>query len=120
MIFHNKKNNISGNIITVFVHNVRSLSKHIDDIVSDDRIRNYYIKGFTETQTNPSDSTCEIMEILNFFNIDFNNYHNKYLSLAYCYRNDVAILEKFEANGVSTFSFKKMLLLTEYSLYVSL
>ena len=60
------------------------------------------------------------METLNFFNIDFNNYHNKYLSLAYCYRNDVALLEKFEANGVSTFSFKKILLLAEYSLYVSL
>ena len=35
-----KRNNISDNTITVFLHNVRSLSKHIDDVVSDDRIIN--------------------------------------------------------------------------------
>lgn len=37
-IFHNKKSNISDAPITGFAHNVRSLSKHIHDIVSDDRI----------------------------------------------------------------------------------
>ena len=31
----------------VFVHNVRSLSQRIDDIVSDDRIINNDIAGFT-------------------------------------------------------------------------
>ena len=41
----------------MFVHNVRSLSKHIDNIVSDDRIVNNDIKDFTETQIKPSDST---------------------------------------------------------------
>ena len=35
-----KRNNISDNTIAVFVHNLQSLSKHIDDIVSDDRIIN--------------------------------------------------------------------------------
>ena len=35
-----KRNNISDNTIVVFVHNLQSLSKHIDDIVSDDRIIN--------------------------------------------------------------------------------
>ena len=35
-----KRNNISYNTIAVFLHNVRSLSKHIDDVVSDDRIIN--------------------------------------------------------------------------------
>ena len=47
------------------------------------------------------------METLNFFNINFNNDENKFLSLAYGCRNDVAILDKFNTNGVSIFSFKK-------------
>ena len=33
-----KRNNILDNTVTVFVHNVQSLSKHIDDTVSDDRM----------------------------------------------------------------------------------
>ena len=62
-----QKNNISTNAITVFCHNTRSLSKHIDDIVSDDRVLiNNDIIGFTETQLKSSDSTCKIMETLNF------------------------------------------------------
>ena len=53
-----KRNNTSDNtIITVLVHNVQSLSKHIDDIVVDDRIINNEIIGFTETQIKSSDST---------------------------------------------------------------
>ena len=35
-----KGNTISDKMITVFAHNGRSLSKHIDDIVNDDRIIN--------------------------------------------------------------------------------
>ena len=56
---------------------MRSLSKHVDDIVSDNRIINTDIIGFTEiiktdiigfaeTQILPSDSTCQITETLNF------------------------------------------------------
>ena len=48
-----KRNNISDNTITVFVHDARSLSKHINDIVCDDRIINNDIIVFTETQINP-------------------------------------------------------------------
>ena len=44
-----KRNNISDNTITVFVHNLRSLSKHINDIACDDRIINNDIIGFTDT-----------------------------------------------------------------------
>ena len=62
---------------------MRSLSKHVDDIVSDDTIINNDIIGFTETQINLSDSTCKIIEALNFFNIHFKNNQNKFLSLAY-------------------------------------
>ena len=41
---------------------MRSLSKYIDDIVSDDRIMNNGIIGFTETELHPSDSACKIIE----------------------------------------------------------
>ena len=38
------------------------------------------IISFTETQINLSDSTCKIIERLNFFNINFNKNENKFLS----------------------------------------
>ena len=44
------------------------------------------------------------METLNFFNINFNNNENKFLSLAYASRNNVPVLYKFDANGESVFS----------------
>ena len=84
---------------------MRSLSKHVDDIVSNKRLINDII-GFTETQINPSNSTSKIIKTLNFFNINFNNNENKFLSLAYGCRNDVVVLDKFDTNGVSIFSFK--------------
>ena len=43
------RNTILDYTITVLVHNVRSLSKHVDDIVSDKRLINNDIIGFTET-----------------------------------------------------------------------
>ena len=36
-----------------------------------------------------------------------NNNENKFLSLAYGCKNDIADLNKFDANGVSILSFKK-------------
>ena len=64
-----KRNTISDDTVTVLIHNVRSLPRHVDNIVSDNRILNNDIIGFTETQIKPSDSTCKIIETLNFFNI---------------------------------------------------
>ena len=64
------------------------------------------IMGFTETLISLSDSTCRIVKTLNFFNLNFNNSEDKFLSLAYEYRNNVAVLDKFDGNGVSIFSFK--------------
>ena len=93
--------------ITVVVHNVRSHSKQVDDVVSDDKIINNGIIGFTETQIKPSDSTWKIIETLNFSNINFNNDENKVLSLVYGCRNNVSVLDNFDANGVSIFSFMK-------------
>ena len=68
---------------------------------------------FKETQINLSDYTCKIIQGLNFFNINFNNNENEFLSLAYGCKNDVAVLDKFDANGASIFRFSlNMLLLT--------
>ena len=85
---------------------MRSFPRHIDDILSDNRIINNDIIGFTETQIKPPDSTSKIIETLNVFNIKFNSNENKFLSLAYRCRNDVALLNKFDGNGVSILSFK--------------
>ena len=76
-----KRNAISCDTVTVLVHNVRSLPRHVDDILSDNRIINDDIIGFTETQIKPSDSTSKIIETLNDFNIKFNDNENKFLSL---------------------------------------
>ena len=48
-ISHYVKNTISEETITVFVQNVRLLSKPVDDIVRDHRAVNNDIIGFTET-----------------------------------------------------------------------
>ena len=80
---------MSDNSIAVFVHNVRSLSNHIDDKVSDNRITSNNILLFTEMQINPWRSTCRNIETLHLFNISFNNNENRSLSLAYRCRNDV-------------------------------
>ena len=69
-----KRNIISDNTLTVLVRNFRSLSKHVDHIVNDDRKINNSIVGFTETQTN---SPCKMIETFNFFYINFNNSENK-------------------------------------------
>ena len=62
---------MSGDTITVLVHNARSLPRHVDNTVNANRII-----GFTETQIKSSDSTCKIIETLNLFNIIFNNNKN--------------------------------------------
>ena len=61
------------NKLTVAAHNVRSLSKHVNDIASDDRIMKNGIIGFRLTQINLSYSTCKIIKALNFFSVNFNN-----------------------------------------------
>ena len=41
---------------------MRSLPRHVDDILSDNRIINNDIIGFMETQIRSSDSTSKIVE----------------------------------------------------------
>ena len=87
---------------------MRSLSKHVYDIRSDDTIIDNDIIGFTQkTRINLSDCTCLIIETFHLFNINFDNNENKFLILGYGCRNDFAGSEKFVANVVSIFSFKK-------------
>ena len=64
-LFFTIKNTISGDTVTVLIYNGRSLLRDADNIVSDKRILNL------QKQINPSDSTCKIIEMLNFFNISF-------------------------------------------------
>ena len=47
------------------------------------------------------------MKTLNFFNIYFNEKENKCLSLAYRCKNDVAVINRFDTNGVSILSLRK-------------
>ena len=84
---------------------MRSLSKLADDIASDNRIINNDI-GFTETQIIPSESTWKITKTFNF-NFNFNNNENIFLSLVSGSRNYIALLDKFDANGICLFSFRK-------------
>ena len=72
-----KRNAVSCDIVTVLVHNVRSLTRHGGDILSDNRIANNDIIGFTETETKPSDSTSKRIETFNVFNINCNITENK-------------------------------------------
>ena len=57
LLFTIKRNAISGDTVTILVHNVRSLQRHVDDIVNDNRIINNVVIGFTETQIKPLDYT---------------------------------------------------------------
>ena len=42
-----------------------SISKHVDDIISDDKIMNNDFIGFNETRINLSDSTFKLIKTLN-------------------------------------------------------
>ena len=69
-----KRSIISEDTITILVHNVRSFSKYVNDIVNDSRIMNNDIIGLTEAQFNLLGSSLT----LNFFNIMFNNSEDKF------------------------------------------
>ena len=68
-----KRNAILGNTVTVLVYSMRSLLRHVDDIVSNIRIINIDIIGFTERRIQQLGSKYNRIETLNFFNINFNN-----------------------------------------------
>ena len=57
---------IKKRAFTGFVHNIRQLPRHVDYLVSENRVIINDIIGFTETQIKPSDSTCKTIEMLIF------------------------------------------------------
>ena len=78
LFFTFKRSIISDNTITILVHNVISLSKHVNDKVNDSRIMNNDIIGLTKTRIILLDSTSRIVVTLNFSNIIFNNSEDKF------------------------------------------
>ena len=68
-----KRNAISRDTLTLLPLNVRSLPRHVDDTVSDSRIKNNDVIGFTQIQIKASDCTSEIIQTLNFFNVTLLN-----------------------------------------------
>ena len=78
LFFTFKRSIISDNTITILVHNVISLSKHVNDKVNDSRIMNNDIIGLTKTRISLLDSTSRIVVTLNFSNIIFNNSEDKF------------------------------------------
>ena len=44
---------------------------------------------------------------MNFFSIDFNDNENHFWALSQRCRNGVAVLDQFDANGISIICFKK-------------
>ena len=57
---------------------MKSLSRHANNIVSDNRIINNEVKRFTEAQINPLVSTYKITRTLSFFNVNSNDNENKF------------------------------------------
>ena len=112
-----KRNITSNDTITVFVRHVRSLSRHIDDIASDYRTKNNDIIGFTEIKISQSDSTCKIIEMLKFFNINFSNNKNKFTFSFFTYEE--MMLLPYANLMLMEYLFlvsRNMLLPTEYTL----
>ena len=102
-----EKNTVSNETLTLLILNVRSLKKHVNDLVNDYRIIKNDIVGFTETQVNPSDSMELVNEKFHNFLMNYDNNNNKYLSLAYGYQDNIFMLRRFVINGISMFSFRK-------------
>ena len=80
---------VSADSLTVLAHNVESLSKHVDDTVSDDRTIKNDIIGLAETNINSSDLTCKIIGKFIFFNISLHNNKNYDLS-----NYDISVFQK--------------------------
>lgn len=59
-----------------------------------------------------------MIETLIFSNIKFNNNDTIFLGLACVSRNDVVVLDKFDANGVPVFCFKEHTFFQESILFI--
>ena len=64
--------------------------------------------GFRETQIKPSDFTSIIDDTLKDFNMSFNNNYEKSLNLLYGCQDDAVIIRKFDIDGITIISLKKV------------
>ena len=68
-----ERNVVLDDTLTIFILNVLSLAKYLNNIVHDySCLKNVFES--TETQMKPSDCTSIIDDTLKGFNINFNNY----------------------------------------------
>ena len=86
---------------------MRSLAKHVNDILHDHRcLKNTFI-GFTETQMKPSNSSIIADDTIKDFKINLNNTDDKFSSLAYGCQDDIAIIRKCDINVIFITSLRK-------------
>ena len=64
--------------------------------------------GFRETQIKPSDFTSIIDDTLKDSNMSFNNSYEKSLNLLYGCQDDAVIIRKFDIDGITIISLKKV------------
>jgi len=94
--------------LTITLLNIRSLRKHAVDINSDKRLVNNDILFLTETQLSPNNPTADIEQTLSCFQFEFNSSHiSKYKSLAFCYQNQVSVIEHEKHEGMSILTIRK-------------
>ena len=98
----------TNNSLTITLLNVRSLSKHVMDVVADNRLCNSDALCFTETQIHPNQSVSNIIQhLVTYQSIHFNNNIDPFLSVAYSHVHSVVCLPDVNYPGVSVFKLAK-------------
>lgn len=100
------KNAAPNETLTIFLLNVRSLAKYINDIVHDYRYLRNDVIGITKTQMKLSDPTTIVDVILKYFNMNVNN-DDKFLKLSCRCQNDTEIIRKFDISVIFIISLKR-------------
>lgn len=100
------KNAAPNETLTIFLLNVRSLAKYINDIVHDYRCLRNDVIGITKTQMKLSDPTTIVDVILKYFNMNVNN-DDKFLNLSCRCQNDTEIIRKFDISVIFIISLKR-------------
>ena len=100
------KNAAPNETLTIFLLNVRSLAKYINDIVHDYRYLRNDVIGITKTQMKLSDPTTIVDVILKYFNMNVNN-DDKFLNLSCRCQNDTEIIRKFDISVIFIISLKR-------------
>ncbi|XP_066910992.1 ATP-dependent DNA helicase PIF1-like [Clytia hemisphaerica] len=99
----------SSNHLHISLLNIRSLKKHVSDLVKCETLMNSDMICLTETQLSPSSETNEIDESLQNFKIEYNIFNsvNRFQNIALCSNSSIEILESQKAAGYTQIKFKK-------------